>query len=37
LSWAERLQRNVARGPTVRIRLFGIPPALARFLGLPVV
>jgi hypothetical protein len=37
LSWAERLQRNAARGPTVRIRLFGIPPALARFLGLPVV
>jgi hypothetical protein len=37
LSWAERLQRNAARGPTVRIRLFGIPPVLARFLGLPIV
>jgi hypothetical protein len=37
LSWVERLQRNAASGPTVRIRLFGIPPALARFLGLPVV
>jgi hypothetical protein len=37
LSWAERRQRNAARGPTVRLRLFGIPPALARFLGLPVV
>ena len=36
LSWTERLQRNAARGPTVRIQLFGIPPALARFLGLPV-
>jgi hypothetical protein len=37
LSWVERLQRNAARGPTVFIRLFGIPPALAHFLGLPVV
>jgi len=37
LSWPERLQRNAARGPTVHIRLFGIPPALARFLGLPLV
>ena len=37
LSWAERLQRNAARAPTVRIRLFGIPPALAHFLALPVI
>lgn len=37
LSWAQRLQRNAARGPALLIRLFGIPPALARFLGLPVV
>lgn len=37
LSWAERLQRNAARGPAFLIRLFGIPPSLARFLGLPVV
>jgi hypothetical protein len=37
LSWAERLQCNAARGPTRFIRLFGIPPSLAHFLGLPVV
>ncbi len=37
LSWAERLARN-ARAPTeslVRIKLFGVPEALATFLGLP--
>jgi len=37
LSWAERLTRN-ARAPTaslVRIKLFGVPEALATFLGLP--
>ncbi len=37
LSWVERLRRNTARGPTILIRLFGIPPSLAHFLGLPVV
>jgi len=37
LSWAERLARN-ARAPTqrvVRIKLFGVPEALATFLALP--
>ena len=39
LSWAERLARN-ARAQTaskVSIRLFGIPPAFATFLGLSIV
>jgi hypothetical protein len=39
LSWAERLARN-ARAQTaskVSIRVFGIPPAFATFLGLSIV
>jgi hypothetical protein len=39
LSWVQRLARN-ARTPTgglVTIRLFGVPPACAAFLGLPTV